>query len=201
MTGFKAFRYYIALKLHFSKESFDVFKNKGNIKGSYSAFEARNDKYLFEKLARKYSKDQELIQFLVSNLAYGHDTVVYAMEEAEEYYIQWIKRKQSITKTFLDDLNTIQLYAEKNSCTLDQIINFTLNTYPVIIKLYLGKQICMESINILNDFVPMINKWKQEPSMLIIENDILRIQKLKGFVKYNRTKVENQVNEFVTGLY
>ena len=201
MTGFKAFRYYIALKLHFTKEKFSVFENKGHVKGSYSAFEARNDKYLFEKLARKFTQDKDLIQFLVANLAYGNDNIVYGLEEAEENYVQWMKRKQSITQTFLNDLNTIQLEAEKNNYNLDQIINCTLNRYPVIIQLYLGKMISMECINILNDFIPMIAKWKAEPSLMIIENDILRIDKLKGFVKYDRSKVEQQVNEFITSIY
>ena len=201
MTGFKAFRYYIALKLHFTKEKFNVFENKGHIKGSYAAFDARNDKYLFEKLARKFPKDQDIIQFIVANLSIGNDNIIYGMEEAEENYIQWIKRKQSITHTFLNDINTIQLESEKNNYNLDQIINCTLNQFPYIIKLYLGKLICMESIVILNDFVPMIAKWKQEPSLILLENDILRIEKLKGFVKYNRDKIEKQVNEFLTTIY
>lgn len=201
MTGFKAFRYYIALKLHFTKEKFNVFENKGHIKGSYQSFDARNDKYLFDKLARKFQNDKDLIQFLTANLAYGNDNIVYGMEEAEENYVQWMKRKQSITRTFLNDLNTIQLEAEKNNYNLDQIINCTLNRYPVIIQLYLGKMISMECINILNDFIPMIAKWKTEPSLMIIENDILRIDKLKGFVKYDRSKIEQQVNEFITSIY
>lgn len=201
MTGFKAFRYYIALKLHFTKEKFNVFENKGHIKGSYAAFDARNDKYLFEKLARKFPKDQDIIQFIVANLSIGNDNIIYGMEEAEENYIQWTKRKQSITHTFLNDINTIQLESEKNNYNLDQIINCTLNQFPYIIKLYLGKLICMESIVILNDFIPMIAKWKQEPSLILLENDILRIEKLKGFVKYNRDKIEKQVNEFLTTIY
>lgn len=200
MTGFKAFRYYVALKLHFTKDKFNVFENRGNVKGSYQAFDARNDKFLFEKLARKYRTDQEIIQFLVANIAYGNDNIVYGMEEAEEYYIQWTKRKQSLTKTFKDDLNLLQLESEKNNLSLDQIINFTLNTYPYIIKLYLGKLISMESICILNDFIPMITKWEVEPTALILEEDIRRIKKLKGFVKYDREKLEKTINEFITEL-
>jgi len=200
MTGFKAFRYYVALKLHFTKDKFNVFENRGNVKGSYQAFDARNDKFLFEKLARKYRTDQEMIQFLVANIAYGNDNIVYGMEEAEEYYIQWTKRKQSLTKTFKDDLNLLQLESEKNNLSLDQIINFTLNTYPYIIKLYLGKLISMESICILNDFIPMITKWEVEPTALILEEDIRRIKKLKGFVKYDREKLEKTINEFITEL-
>jgi hypothetical protein len=201
MTGFKAFRYYIALKLHFTKDKFNVFENRGNVKGSYQAFDARNDKYMWEKLSRKYRTDQEMIQFLVANISYGNDNVVYGMEEADEYYVQWIKRKQSLTKTFKDDLNLLQLEAEKNSLKLDQIINFTLNSYPYIIKLYLGKLISMESICILNDFIPMITKWEIEPTALILEEDIRRIKKLKGFVKYDREKLEKTINEFITELY
>jgi hypothetical protein len=59
----------------------------------------------------------------------------------------------------------------------------------------------MESINILNDFIPMVQKWKNEPMLMVIENDILRIEKLRGFIKYDRSKIENKVNEFITGLY
>jgi hypothetical protein len=59
----------------------------------------------------------------------------------------------------------------------------------------------MESIVILNDFVPMIARWKEEPSLMLLENDILRIEKLKGFVKYDRNKIEKQVNEFLTTIY
>ena len=50
-------------------------------------------------------------------------------------------------------------------------------------------------------YVIMIAKWKQEPSLILLENDILRIEKLKGFVKYNRDKIEKQVNEFITTIY
>ena len=83
MDGFKAYKYYIAIKLHFTKDNFDVFKNRGNVKGTRDAFNARNDRYMFEKLARKYPVDRDLIQFYVANFAYGNDAAVYSFEEAE----------------------------------------------------------------------------------------------------------------------
>ena len=63
--------------------------------------------------------------------------MIFAIEEANEYYLEWQKRKQSISRIFKDDLNTIELESQKNALSLDQIINFTLNEYPSIIKLYL----------------------------------------------------------------
>jgi len=199
MTGFKAFRYYLALKLHFNNDKYNVFENKGNIKYSYENFNSRNDRHIFEKLARKFDTDKDLIQFLVANFAYGHDNMIFAIEEANEYYLEWQKRKQSISRIFKDDLNTIELESQKNALSIDQIINFTLNEYPSIIKLYLGKKIAIESISILNDLLDFIPKWKQNPSaMLILESDIRRIEKLKGFVKYEAERIKPIFNEFIT---
>jgi hypothetical protein len=199
MTGFKAFRYYLALKLHFNNDKYNVFENKGNIKYSYENFNSRNDRHIFEKLARKFDTDKDLIQFLVANFAYGHDNMIFAIEEANEYYLEWQKRKQSISRIFKDDLNTIELESQKNALSLDQIINFTLNEYPSIIKLYLGKKIAIESISILNDLLDFIPKWKQNPSgMLILESDIRKIEKIKGFVKYEQDKIKPIFNEFIT---
>jgi hypothetical protein len=125
--------------------------------------------------------------------------MIFAIEEANEYYLEWQKRKQSISRIFKDDLNTIELESQKNALSLDQIINFTLNEYPSIIKLYLGKKIAIESISILNDLLDFIPKWKQNPSgMLILESDIRRIEKLKGFVKYEQEKIKPIFNEFIT---
>ena len=125
--------------------------------------------------------------------------MIFAIEEANEYYLEWQKRKQSISRIFKDDLNTIELESQKNALSLDQIINFTLNEYPSIIKLYLGKKIAIESVSILNDLLAFIPKWKQNPSgMLILESDIRRIEKLKGFVKYEQERIKPIFNEFIT---
>ena len=199
MTGFKAFRYYLALKLHFNNDKFNVFENRGNVKYSYENFNSRNDRHIFEKLARKFDSDKELIQFLVANFAYGHDNMIFAIEEANEFYLEWQKRKQSITRIFKDDLNTIELESQKNALSLDQIINFTLNEYPCIIRRYLGKKISIESRSILNDLLDFIPVWKTNKSgMLILESDIRKIEKIKGFVKYDAEKIKPIFNEFIT---
>jgi hypothetical protein len=125
--------------------------------------------------------------------------MIFAIEEANEYYLEWQKRKQSITRIFKDDLNTIELESQKNALSLDQIINFTLNEYPCIIRLYLGKKISIESVSILNDMLAFMPKWKQNKSaMLILESDIRKIEKVKGFVKYDAEKIKPIFNEFIT---
>jgi len=206
MNGFKAYRYYVALKLHFTTDKFNVFENKGHVKGSYETFNARNDRHLFDKLARRFDTDQELIQFMVSNFVYGNPNMIYNQEEAEQNYTEWKRVKESITKVFKDDLNTIELEAQMNKYSLEQIYNCTNNDFPVIIKLYLGKRINPQTISIISDIHEPIAEWKNDSTMgLILENELRILYKIKGFFKYDKDKLSKIFNEFCTnfdvGLY
>jgi len=201
VDGFKAYKYYIAVKLHYTKDSFDVFKNRGNLKGTRDAFNARNDRMMFEKLARKYPVDKELIQYYVANFAYGNDAAVYSFEEAESNLLEWNRRKQSITKIFQDDCNKIILDACKNKLKPDAILNLTDKGYCSILKLFLGNQITLETVRIIDDLLPVIHTWKQNESMLLLwENEIRRIEKSKGFVSYDRDKIVKVFNNFMEEL-
>ena len=198
MDGFKAYKYYIAVKLHYTKDSFDVFKNRGNLKGTRDAFNARNDRMMFEKLARKYPVDKDLIQYYVANFAYGSDAAVYSFEEAESNLLEWNRRKQSITKIFQDDCSKIILDACKNKLKPDAIFNLTNKGYCSILKLFLGNQITLETVRIIDDLLPVVHGWKQNNSMLLLwENEIRRIEKSKGFVSYDRDKIVKVFNNFM----
>lgn len=198
MDGFKAYKYYIAIKLHFTKDNFDVFKNRGNVKGTRDAFNARNDRYMFERLARKYPVDKDLIQYYVANFAYGNDAAIYSSEEAETNLLEWNRRKQSITKIFADDCNKILMDACKSKYKEESIFNLTNKGYSSILKLFLGKQISLESLRIIDDLHPVIDSWKENTSMVLLwENEIRRIEKSKGFVKYDSDKVAKVFNNFI----
>lgn len=191
----------MAVKLHFTKDNFDVFKNRGNIKGTREAFNARNDRYLFEKLARKYPVDKDLIQFFVASFAYGNDTTLYSYEESETALLEWQKRKQSITKVLNDDCSTILMYAHKNKLKKQEIFYFSSNSYPGILKLYLGKQLSIETVRILDDMLNIVETWKQNPSMIFLwENEIRRIEKIKGFVKYEPERIVKVFNSFMNDV-
>jgi len=197
MDGYKAYRYYLAIKLHFTTDKFDVFQNRGNVKGTREAFNARNDRYIFEKLAQKHSDDKEIIQFFVSNFAYGNDTAIYAGQEAEDNFMQWNKRKQSITKIFVDDLATLLTHIETNRLKHSAIFEFTEDEYPVALKMFVGGKIAIETLRIIDDFSGIIEKWNQNLSVKYIwDNEMRRIKKLTGFVKYDKIKIEKIFSAF-----
>lgn len=198
MDGFKAYRYYLAIKLHFTTDKFNVFENRGNVRGTREAFNLRNDRYIFEKLARRFPEDKEIIQFFVANFAYGNDSAIYAGQEAEENFTKWMKTKQSITKTFIDDLAAILTNIETNKLKHNAIFDFTDSEYPVALKLFVGGKISIETLRIIDDFYPLLDKWNNNISIKYIwQDELRRIKKLTGFVKYDKIKVEKIFNHFL----
>jgi hypothetical protein len=197
MDGFKAYRYYLAIKLHFTTDKFNVFENRGNVRGTREAFNARNDIYIFEKLATKHEDDKEIIQFFVSNFAYGNDTAIYAGQEAEDNFLEWQKRKQSITKVFIDDLASMLMHVETNKLKHTAIFGFTENEYPVALKMFIGGKITIESLRIIDDITNVVEDWKNHSSVKYIWDDELRrVTKLTGFVKYDKIKLGKVFEHF-----
>ena len=87
--------------------------------------------------------------------------------------------------------------AYKNKLKETDIFNLTNRSYSSILKLYLGKQISLETVRIIDDLHPVIHSWKQNTSMLLLwENEIRRVEKAKGFVKYDSNKILSVYNSF-----
>ena len=198
MNGYKAYRYFLALKLHFTTDKFNVFQNKGNVRGSYESFNARNDRHLFEKLGRKFSTDRELIQFIVAQFVYNNPNFIYGLEQAEDHYREWIKVKESLTKVFEDDLNVLTLEAEKNGYTLPEMVGAVNNNFPIIIKLYLGKRIHPHTLSILTKMGALEEMWRNQHICLLLESELRIIHKMNGFIKIqNKEKINKIFKEFI----
>lgn len=182
MTGFRAFQYYIALKLHFTKPTFSVFKNKGFLKGSYERYLSRQDYRLYENLARQYPEDKTLIQFLASNMMYNNFGVVYEMSRGEENFREYQRRRQSITKIFTDDL----YHLLNNGIYIKKPLQFSKS----VLDYYIGKKITLETVRILDDCMGnTISLLKNTEAAMLFTEDLLILEKSKGFVKYDINKV------------
>lgn len=185
MDGFKTFKYYTAIKLHFSDPKFNVFVNKGRVKGSAERFNARNDRMLFERLGRQFSTDKECIQYLAANFMYGNPEVVYNALDGMSNYQEYLRRKQSITKVFEDDLHRIL-----NSGARYAHDEFSGMKIPDVIQLLLAKKITVETVVILDSIDAIVEKLKQRNHIsLLLADDLRRIEKSRGFVKFDPSKI------------
>ncbi len=182
MNGFRAFQYYISLKIHFTRLEFSVFKNKGFLKGSYETFLRRQDYQLYESLARKYPEDRTLIQFLACNMMYNHFGIVYDMRKSEENFVEYQRRRQSITKIFTDDL----YYLLNNGIYIKNPLQFAKS----VLDFYIGKKITLETVRILDDCTGnTISLLKNTEAAMLFSDDLLRLEKAKGFVKYDINRI------------
>lgn len=198
MDGYKAYKYYLAIKLHFGSDKFNVFTNHGAVKYSRAKFDTRNDKYIFERLAKKFATDREYIRFLAANFMYGNPDVVYSGSEANDNYLEYIRRKESMTKIFKDDVMIILDYLE----TEDDKLNFTINQLPFIISLYLSNKITLETLRIIDDRLEIINNLKMENQTLygMFEDSMRVVDKSRGFVKYDNMKTDPIIDNLVEEL-
>lgn len=192
MDGYQAYRYFMALKLHFTTDKYDVFEKQGRVTGKRETFEQRNDRGLFERLSNKFTTERELIQYLAANFAYGNNGVIYSTE-SDDYYDTWTKRKESMRRVFELDMITIQRHLENNKKIYNDL--YSIDEYaPELLNLYLSKQITLETMVILNDFENYLDKW--EPLIMLWKDEFRLIRKVKKFVKYNPDVVKSIYNRF-----
>jgi hypothetical protein len=64
MMAFDAYRCYLSLKNHFTKDHYDYIKYRGKTRATKQAFYKRKDRFWFEKFARK-KNDKEVEEFFV----------------------------------------------------------------------------------------------------------------------------------------
>ena len=187
IDAFQTYKYFMAIKLHLTTDRYDVFKSEGRVSGTRSTFEKRNDRFLFEKLGRKFSQPRELIEYFAANIAYGNKQVIYS-SESDEYYDTWLKRKESRTYSFKQQLEYIRTHLEINKLKFEDLFDSEGNV-PELLKLYVGGHIHLETMVIIDEYENFIPKWK---SLELLWGDQLRIiNKIKKFVKYDKDKLQS----------
>lgn len=145
MDSFQVYRYYLALKLHFTTDNYDVFEHKGRVRCSRRTFETRKDLYAIEKLARKY-KESEIVNLLVSNFVAGHRWGGLFDETANAVYLDWLGKQERLGYLFTNECDSL---AEHSSEWTD-IIEFSGPNHPYILRSYLGGHVSLETLTILN---------------------------------------------------
>lgn len=185
MEPFEVYRLYMALKLHFTTDSYDITKTKGAVKCSQTAFLKRRDLFLFRKLADKFNK-KEIIEYFVSNFVRGDQFGGIWDSESIAVYEAWKSQQQKLSYSFKNDVSLLLLEAEKQN--IDPLITHD-GQHPLLLKLYLGKKISLETVIIIDKLFDFryINNGLLDADF--IWKDISRlIQKYRPFVKIDKER-------------
>ena len=189
MSAFECYKEYLALKNHFTKPGYDYFKYNGKLKANPDSFNTRKDKLFFQKLA----KHPDVHNFLVANLSdnekYWIRELAYS-EEAEKRYKQWLKRQQSLTYVFKQQLGKLDSDFNQNFIVKD-------NEHPLLLKLFLGNDIDLETMCILLDVTGAKKHWDSKMKYDMIYDSVkLKIEKYTPFIKYDKEKMKKIVLDY-----
>ena len=179
VTPFETYQHYLSLKNHFTNPKYDFFRYGAKTRATVTSFNKRKDKYWFEKTSRKYS-DQEVVQFLVSNFISSDNPqnlwIGEIINSGERNYAEWMKRQQSLTYLFKEQMNTLLSENE-----LESVFNCSKG-HPIILKKYLAGEVSIENVVICEKIFSFREKFDRKLTDPVWETVSLKIKKYLPFL-------------------
>ena len=190
LTSYETFCLYIALKNHFSKESYDYFKYQGKTNISRESFLNRKDKFQFQKLCRLYAPE-EMIDFLVANFLNDEKIWVGDLlhDEAKDIYLEYMKRKQSLSYRFENELDLLINSAPNG---LNGLFKLNQDGQLPVVAGYYWQIAGIETLALLDYFVGYFDKYNDQ-----LKDDFLwsklrmKCKKLLPFMVFDKNKIKD----------
>ena len=103
------------------------------------------------------------VEFLIANFVDNDDFYVGDIrdDKANEVYMEYKKRQQALSYTFKSDLSKMKEDFNDN-------IIVPQNEHPYLLRLYMRKDICIETLTLINRCVKIFNYWDKE-----MEGDVM----------------------------
>ena len=189
-----AYRCYLALKNHFTKDHYDYIKYRGKTRASNAAFYKRKDRFWFEKFARQ-KNDKEVEEFFVSNFIYSTDPgtmwIGEMIKEGEGRYSEWKRKVQSLTYIFKQE--TENVFENKK---VDDMFDCSKG-HPPILKSYLGGDISLESMVIYDRILGYGKDFDKRLKDPVWESVSRKIKKYSPFLNIDVSRYKKILKEVI----
>lgn len=194
MMPFDAYKQYLSLKNHFTKEKYDYHKYCGKSRATVQSFYKRKDRFWFEKLSRN-KNDKEVIEFFISNFITCTDPsklwIGEMIREGEDRYSSWKKRTQSLAYVFKEEMEKILVDTDLDSAFQ------TSNGHPLILKKYLSGQISIETLVICDKILGYRIDYDKKLTDPVWETVSMRMRKYSPFLNIDVFRYKKILKEVV----
>ena len=194
MMPFDAYRCYISLKSHFTKESYDYHKVGVLTRVKKETFYKRKDRFWFEKFSRQ-KNDKEVVDFFVSNFVSTTDPsrmyIGELVKNGEERYVDWKKRTQSLSYVFKEE--TEYLFKDKK---VDEVFDCSKG-HPIVLKKFLGGNISLETLVIYDRILGYGNNFDKKLKDPVWETVSRRVRKYTPFLNIDVFRYKKILKEVV----
>ena len=191
---FDAYRCYLSLKNHFTKDHYDFHKYGGKTRATKQAFYKRKDRFWFEKFSRQ-KNDKEVVEFFVSNFVSTTDPstmwIGEMIKDGEGRYTEWKKRVQSLSYIFKEEVDN--LFDSKD---VDKVFDCS-SGHPPILKSYLGGDTSLETMVICDKIFEYGKDFDQKLSDPVWETVSRKIKKYESFLNINVPRYKKILKETV----
>ena len=195
MVPFDTYKTYLALKNHFTKDSYDYHKYQGKSRASLQSFYKRRDRFWFEKLSRQ-KDDKEIIDFFVSNFTSCSDPgslwIGEIIKEGESRYTSWQKRIQSLTYLFKQESQ--EIFENGVETVFD-----CSKGHPTLLKMFLSGQISIETLVIYDKIFLFGKNFDKKLKDPVWETVSLKIKKYSPFLHIDVFHYKKILKEIVGG--
>ena len=194
VTPFETYQAYLGMKSHFTNPKYDFIKYGGKSRATMTSFNKRKDKYWFEKTSRKYS-DQEVIDFLLSNFVNATNPqnlwIGEIINSGERTYAEWKMRQQSLTYMFKEQSENLLLDND-----LERVFSCSKG-HPVVLKKYLGGEISLETLSILEKIFSFQKNFDKKLSDPVWETVSMKLKKYLPFLNINVFQFKKVLREII----
>lgn len=191
-----AYRQYLALKNHFTKDSYDYHKYCGKSRATVQSFYKRKDRFWFEKVARQKT-DQEVIEFFVANFVSCPDPetlwIGEMIKEGEERYTNWKKKVQSLSYVFKEESE--ELFSQSK---VDEVFQCSKG-HPLILKKFLSGKISLETMVIYNRIFLFGNDYDKKLQDPVWQTVSRKIRKYNPFLNIDVFRYRKILKEIILG--
>lgn len=189
-TPYQLYKMYLGLKLHFSSDSYDIFKYNGKVSASEESFNGRRDKYKFVKLA----KHKDPAGVLVANFVQDSNFWVGSIDdpESERVYRDWLKKQESLSYIFSQEMKAF------DGKTIDDLLYVPNHQHPLLLSKYLRGEVSIESLVIISDIVYFVPYWNESIADPVLWSETRKlILKYKPFLELRRDSLRSTFEQYV----
>jgi len=196
MMPFDAYKCYLALKNHFTKDSYDYHKYCKKTRASLQSFYKRRDRMWFEKVSRQKT-DKEVEEFFVANFVSCPDPetlwIGEMIKEGEKRYQDWQRKIQSLSYVFKEESQSL---FEENK--FEDVFKCSKG-HPILLKKFLSGNISLETMVIYDRIFLFGNKFDKKLQDPVWQTVSRRIKKYNPFLNIDVFRYKRILKEVIIG--
>ena len=196
MTPFDCYKTYLALKNHFTKDSYDYYKYCKKTRASLESFYKRRDRFWFEKVSRQKT-DKEVEEFFVANFVSCDDPqslwIGDMIKEGECRYKDWQRKVQSLSYLFKEESQEML-----SSNNLEQLFDCS-RQHPPLLKKFLSGKLSLETMVICDKILLYGNDFDKKLKDPVWETVSRRIKKYSPFLHIDVSHYKKILKDIVFG--